>query len=147
MVSRVPGCHLAQLATGLVCAISLWAGGSFAGEGHLLPFRLLVVNYDDKLGSFLLSGEFVNELGRPLNALRAMLTLTNSASDETAVFPIDCGLRYPVPPQHAGVCSVWVDYDPEDPDHVTLRRQSAEDLQADFRVLRVLYADRTEEAF
>lgn len=136
-----------RLAACAVWAVTLVIGDAMAGEGRTVPFRLLVVHYDDKLEAFLLSGEFRNELERPMVALRAALTLADPATQETSTFQIDCGLRRPVPPQYTGVCSVWVDYDPEDPDHVTLRGQSAERLQAEFRLFRVRYADRTEEGF
>jgi hypothetical protein len=138
---------LVSLAACAVWSVGLIDVDALAGDGRAVPFRLLVAHYDGKLESFLLSGEFGNELEQPLVALRAVLTLTDVEAQETSTFQIDCGLRREVPPEHTGVCSVWVDYDANDPDHVTLRRQSDKPLQAQFRLLRVRYADRTEEGF
>jgi len=134
-------------AVGLLLAVFGGVTHAAADGGPTLPFRLLVVDYDEKLGSFLVSGEFENTLDRPLAAFRAALTLTEIASGEAINVQIDCGMRRHVPPGEWGVCSVWLDSAPDDPDHALVRRTSAKQLEPELRLVRVLYADGTQQAF
>lgn len=136
-------------AFGLGLFLAVFGGAAHAAGdgGPTLPFRLLVVDYDEKLEAFLVSGEFENILDQPLAAFRAGLTLTETASGEATSLVIDCGMRRHVAPKEWGVCSVWLDSDPDDPDHALLRRTSANQLEPELRLVRVLYTDGTQEGF
>jgi hypothetical protein len=132
---------------GLLLAVLGGAGHAAENGGPTLPFRLLLVDYDAKLESILLSGEFENTLDQPLAAFRGRLKLTDAASGEAISVQIDCGMRRHVPPEQWGVCSVWLDLDPDDPSHAALQHASAKQLEPELRLLRVLYTDGTEEGF
>jgi hypothetical protein len=114
---------------------------------RILPVTLRILQFDQKLNSFLLSGEFTNTLSKPLKAWRGELRLKNSGGGEVISFFFEHQEKRPVEPGGIGVWSFWMDFKPEVPEHVTLKQLSVDKVEPELRLLQVLYADGSQEAF
>jgi hypothetical protein len=112
-----------------------------------LPVTLRVLNFDQKLKSFLLSGEFSNTLAKPLQAWRGELRLKNTGSGEVISFFFEHQSKRLIEPGDIGVWSFWMDFKPQVPEHVALKQLTTDTVTAELRLTQVLYADGTQEAF
>ena len=111
------------------------------------PFRLQILNYDATLNAVLLSGEFQNTLDKPLTAWRGELHLLDQGSEARIVLYIESQQRRPIPPYGWGVWSQWIDIKPDVAELQTLKNFTLEQLNAEVRLLRVLYTDGAQEGF
>ena len=125
----------------------LYAAPGWSAE-RLLPLTLNVLNYDTKLKAFLLSGDYRNNLLRPIRAWRGELLLRDKTNAEhSTTFFLEQQAKRPIPPDGWGVWSVWIDFKPDVPEHQALKTMQREQLDVELRLLRVLYLNGEQQAF
>ena len=125
----------------------IWLGSTAAFAERPVDFRLSVLNFDTTLQSFLLSGEFINNLSDGLLAFRGNLRIRHAKSGEEIQFFVEHRLRRMAPVGTPIVWSAWVDYDAKTPEHVLLKEWAQPDVAASLNLTRVLYSDGKQEAF
>jgi hypothetical protein len=130
----------------LICWIVTATPVTHAAE-QMLPLRLQILQFDPQLNAFLLSGDFSNPLAKPLRAWRGELRLKDISSDEVISFFFEHQAKRPVNPGEVGVWSFWLNFKPEVAEHAALKRLTVDTLEAGLRLIRVLYADGSQEAF
>ena len=123
--------------------------GSFstASAGQVLPFKLQILDYDAELKAVLLSGEFENPLPAPLIAWRGKLRLHDRVSGNDLVLYIEHQSRRPIFTQQWGVWNQWIDIKPTVPELQPLQHWTLQQLDTELQLLRVLYADGSQEGF
>ena len=132
---------------GVAVGALLWLALASAAEPPTLAVTLRVLDYDAKLNALLLAGDFQNSLHSPVRAWRAELRLRDKATAETNVFFVEHRAKRPVQPDDWGAWSVWIAYKPEVPEHRALKAATAERLEPELWLIRVLYADGNQEGF
>ena len=112
-----------------------------------LPIKLNVLNFDSKLNSFLLSGDFSNTLEKPLLAWRGEIRLKSTDTDEVVSIFYEYQARRYIGPGEWGVWSFWLDYKADVPEHDTLKKFSVDKVTTELQLIRALYSDKTQQAF